>query len=147
LETLGDVFKVLFALAIRGYLIFLLLGFMVYATGLNDGLSKALITLAIFLYFVAPFLIDLFVGFAGAEPITLEDATRAWLERFGLTDGELVNLLVTLGECVAAVCVLVGAILYFTPSSNDLKARGQSLMVRSLILAPILVFFQLAPWL
>ena len=47
IETLGDVFKVLFALYIRGYLIFLLLGFMIYATGLNDGLSKALITLAL----------------------------------------------------------------------------------------------------
>jgi hypothetical protein len=146
-ETLGDVFKVLLALAIRGYLIFLLLGFMIYATTLNDSLSKALITIAILLYFVAPFLIELFAGFAGAEPITLENATRAWLETFGLTDGEFVNLLVTLGECVAAVCVLIGAILYFTPSSNELKARGQSLMVRSLILAPILIFFQIAPWL
>jgi hypothetical protein len=146
-ETLGDTFKVLFALAIRGYLIFLLLGLMVYATGLNDGLSKALITLSIFLYFVAPFLINLFAGFAGTEPITLEDATRAWLETFGLTDSELVNLLVTIGECVAAICVLIGAILYFTPSSNNLKAKGRSLIVRSLILAPILIFFQLTPWL
>ena len=146
IETLGDVFKVLFALAIRGYLIFLLLGFMIYATGLNDGLSKAFITLAVILYFVAPFLIELFAGFAGAEPITHENATRAWLETFGLTDSDFINLLVLTGECVAAVCVLIGAILYFTPSSNELKVRGQSLMVRSLILAPILVFFQLAPW-
>ena len=146
-ETMGDVFKVLLALSIRGYLIFLLLGFMIYATGLNDGLSKALVTMAIILYFVAPFIIEIFAGFAGAEPITLENATRAWLETFGLTDGEFVNLLVVMGECVAAVCVLIGAILYFTPSSHELKARGQSLMVRSLILAPILVFFQLAPWL
>lgn len=146
-ETLGDIFKVLLALSIRGYLIFLLLGFMIYATGLNDGLSKALITIAVLLYFVAPFIIELFAGFAGAEPITLENATRAWLETFGLTDGEFVNILVVIGECVAAVCVLIGAILYFTPSSNELKARGQSLMVRSLILAPILVFFQLTPWL
>jgi hypothetical protein len=146
-DTMGDIFKVFLALAIRGYLIFLLLGFMIYATGLNDGLSKALITMAVFLYFVAPFIIDIFAGFSGAEPITMENATRAWLETFGLTDGEFVSLLVTLGECVAAVCVLTGAILYFTPSSNEHKARGQSLMVRSVILAPILVFFQLAPWL
>jgi hypothetical protein len=147
IEALGDVFKVMLALCIRGYLIFLLLGFMVYATGLNDGLSKTLIALAVFLYFVAPFLIDMFTGFIGTEQITLENATRAWLETFGLTDSEFVNLLVILGECVATVCFLIGAILYFTPSSNELKARGQSLMVRSLILAPILVFFQLAPWL
>ena len=146
-ETMGDVFKVLLALAIRGYLIFLLLGLMIYATGLNDGLSKALITMAVLLYFVAPFIIDIFAGYAGAEPITMENATRAWLETFGLTDSEFVNLLVTLGECVAAVCVLIGAILYFTPSSNEMKSRGQSLIVRSLILAPILVFFQLTPWL
>jgi hypothetical protein len=147
IETLGDIFKVLFALVIRGYLIFLLLGFMIYATGLNDGLSKALITLAVILYFIAPFLIELFAGYAGTEPITLENATRAWLETFGLTDSDFINLLVLTGECVAAVCVLIGAILYFTPSSNELKARGQSLIVRSLILAPILVFFHLAPWL
>lgn len=146
-ETLGDIFKVLLAFSIRGYLVFLLLGFMVYATGLNDGLSKALIILAVFLYVVAPFIIELFTGFMGAEPITLENATRAWLETFGLTDSELVSLLVIFGECIAAVCFLIGAILYFTPSSNELKARGQSLMVRSLILAPILVFFQFAPWL
>jgi hypothetical protein len=118
---------------------------MIYATGLNDGLSKVLITMAVLLYFVAPLILDLFTGFAGAEPITLENATTAWLETFGLTDGEFVNLLVISGECVAAVCVLVGAILYFTPSSSELKDRGQSLMVRSLILAPILIFFQLTP--
>jgi hypothetical protein len=120
---------------------------MIYATGLNDGLSKALITMAIVLYFVAPFLIELFSGFAGTGPITLENATHAWLMTFGLSEGELVNLLITLGECVAAVCVLIGAILYFTPSSSEMKARGQSLMVRSLILAPILIFLQLTPYL
>ncbi|MFX1367593.1 MAG: hypothetical protein ACFFAY_03240, partial [Promethearchaeota archaeon] len=65
----------------------------------------------------------------------------------GMTDAEIVSLLVLLGDMLAATCVLVGAILYFTPSANDLKSRGQSLIVRAIMFAPILAFFHITPWL
>ncbi|MCK4740088.1 MAG: hypothetical protein KAT22_00970, partial [Candidatus Thorarchaeota archaeon] len=80
-------------------------------------------------------------------PITLESATYAWLSLIGMADTELFAIIVFLGDALMALCILIGAILYFTPTSNDLKKRGQSLIVRALILAPVLVFFHLSPWL
>jgi hypothetical protein len=134
------------ALAIRGYLILVLVGFMVYVTGLSDGLGKGLVGFGVVIYVVGPLLLNFFAGVVGVETVTLEGATSAWLSLIGMTDAEIVGLLVLLGDMVAATCVLVGAILYFTPSANDLKSRGQSLMVRALMFAPVLAFFHIAPW-
>jgi hypothetical protein len=64
-----------------------------------------------------------------------------------MTDAELISLLVWLGDAVTAICLLVGAILYFTPNANDMTAKGKSLLVRALMLAPILAFFHVAAWL
>ena len=146
-NTISDILNVFFALAIRGYLIFVLIGFMVYATGLSDGLAKFLVGLGIVLYFVGPLIVNLFAQFSGVETITLESATTAWLQFVGMSDVELISLLVWLGDAVAAICLLVGAILYFTPNANDMTGKGKSLMVRALMLAPILAFFHVAVWL
>ena len=145
--TINQILNVLFALAIRGYLIFVLVGMIIYATGLSDGLAKSLVILGVALYFGGPFIVNLFGQFSGIEIITLESATTAWLHLVGMTDAELVSLLVWMGDAVAAICVLVGAILYFTPNANDMTARGKSLIVRALMLAPILAFFHVAAWL
>jgi len=146
-NTIGEILNVLFALAIRGYLIFVLVGMMIYATSLSDGLAKALVILGIALYFGGPFIVNLFGQFSGIEIITLESATTAWLHLVGMTDAEIISLLVWLGDAVAAICLLVGAILYFTPNANDMTGKGKSLMVRALMLAPILAFFHVAAWL
>ncbi len=146
-NTIGEILNVLFALAIRGYLIFVLLGMMIYATSLSDGLAKSLVVLGVALYFGGPLIVNLFGQFSGVEPVTLESATLAWLQLVGMTDGEIITLLVWLGDGVAAICLLVGAILYFTPTANDMTGKGKSLMVRALMLAPILAFFHVAAWL
>lgn len=147
LNTLGEILNVLFALAIRGYFIFVLIGMMVYATGLSDGLAKSLVILGVALFFGGPIITNLFGYISGVEPITLESATSAWLHLLGMTDAEFVTLLVWFGDAVAAICLLVGSILYFTPTANELTGRGRSLMVRALMLAPLLAFFHVAAWL
>lgn len=146
-STISEILNVFFALAIRGYLIFLLVGMMIYATGLSDGLAKFLVGIGIVLYIGGPFIVNLFGQFSGVETITLESATTAWLHLVGMTDAEIISLLVWLGDAVAAICLLVGTILYFTPNANDMTAKGKSLMVRALMLAPILAFFHVAAWL
>jgi hypothetical protein len=102
--------------------------------------------MGIVIYIVGPFLLNFFAGVVGVEVVTLEGATTAWLSLIGMTDAEIVSLIVLIGDMVAAVCILAGAILYFTPSSNDLKSRGQSLIVRALMFAPVLAFFHIASW-
>lgn len=144
---MGHIYNALFALAIRGYLLLLLAGMIVFATGLNDTLSKILVAFGIFLYFGGPFIVNVLANASSIELVTMESATAVWLEIFGVTDAELVYIFVWLGEAVAGICCLTGAILYFTPSTRELKSRGQSLIVRSLILAPFLVFFHMAPYL
>lgn len=144
-QTVELILNVLYALSVRGYLILVLVGFIIYASGVSDGLSKVLVAFGVVLYFVGPIILDLFAGFTGVESMTLETATSAWLALFGLTDTALLAILVTTGGIVAAVCFLVGVILYFTPTSNDLKSRGYSLMVRASILVPILTFFHVTP--
>jgi hypothetical protein len=144
---LGDVLNVLFALAISGYLIMILIGLMIFATGLSDGFSKILVGLGIALYFGGPFIVNLIGQFNGIEPVTLESATAVWLRIVGMTDAELITILVWLGDAIACICLLAGAILYFTPAANDLASRGKSMMVRAMMLAPVLAFFHVAAWL
>jgi hypothetical protein len=146
MDLTGLMLNVLFALVIRGYLLLVLVGFMIYVTGLSDGLGKTLVIMGVAIYILGPFVLDIFAGILGTGPISLEGATSAWLSLIGMTDAELVFLLVTIGDIVAAVCILSGAIMYFTPLSGDLKSRGQSLIVRALLFAPILTFFHVAPW-
>ena len=143
--AMAQILNVMFALAIRGYLLLLLVGLILYTTGLSDGLSKVLVAFGIGLYFGGPLIVNLVASFSTIAPVTMESATFAWLQLFGMTDAEIVYVLVWVGEAVAGICCLAGAILYFTPSTKDFKSRGQSLIVRSLILAPILVFFHITP--
>ena len=144
---IGDILNVVYVLAIRGYLIFVLIGLMIFATGFSDGLAKGLVSFGIILYFGGPFIVNLFAQFSGVEPITLEGATIAWLRIVGMTDAELITVLIWLGDAIASLCLLAGAVLYFTPSAKDLESRGKSLMVRALMFAPILAFFHVAAWL
>lgn len=144
---IGDILNVAYVLAIRGFLIFVLIGLMIFATGFSDGLSKGLVAFGIILYFGGPFIVNLFGQFSGVEPITLESASTVWLRVVGMTDAELIAVLVWLGDAIASMCLLAGAVLYFTPSAKDMESRGKSLMVRALMFAPILAFFHVAAWL
>jgi len=146
-DFISFVLNIMLALSIRGYLIFVLIGLIIYMTGLSDGLSKTLVIAGIALYLISPIILGVLVDAARVTPITLESATCAWLNLVGIADTELIAILVFLGDALMALCILIGAILYFTPASNNLKKRGQSLIVRALILAPVLAFFHLSPWL
>lgn len=146
-STIDTILNVLYALAVRGYLLLLLVGLIVFATGLCDGFAKMSVAIGILLYLIGPYVLSIFGNLAGVEQFTLEKATIAWLGIFGMTDVEMVHFLVWIGDIILGVCILAGVIMYFTPSSKDLKTRGHSLIVRSLILAPVLVYFHLTAWL
>ncbi len=139
-NALRTLLSIAYAFALHGYLILVLLGFMVYATGLSDGTAKSLVLFGVFLFFAGPMTANFLAGFIGVDPITEADATAAFLSFFGMLEGEFLSLLVLFGDGVMAICIVVGAILYFNPTSNDLKSRGHSLMVRGVILAAVLSF-------
>ncbi|MFX1602842.1 MAG: hypothetical protein ACFFCK_05100 [Promethearchaeota archaeon] len=147
LELADLILNLALAFVLRGYLVFVLVGFMVYVTGLSDGLAKGLIVAGVVLYIAGPPLLDYFVDIAGVDPLTLEGAKVAWLDVIGMTDAEFIHTLVTIGDIIVAVAILAGAILYFTPLAGDLKSRGQSLIVRAILLAPVLGFFHVTAWL
>jgi len=120
---------------------------MIYVTGVSDGFSKTLVIAGIFLFAAGPYILNLFADMAGMGALNLENATMIWYSTFGLADSDLFGILITIGDIEAAVCILTGAILYFTPTSTDLNSRGHSLIVRGIIFLPILAFLHIAPWL
>lgn len=144
--TTTQVLNALYALSIRGYLILVLVGLIIYATGISDGLAKTLVIFGIATYILGPIIVNLFADFSAVEPVTPQSATSTWLDMFGMSDADMIYLIVWIGDIVVAVCCLAGAILYFTPTANDLTNRGKSLIIRALILAPVLVFFHVAPY-
>ncbi|MHA1864595.1 MAG: hypothetical protein ACTSWA_12560 [Candidatus Thorarchaeota archaeon] len=145
-STLTLILNVVYAIAIRGYLIFVLIGFIVYATTYGDGLGKFLVGAGFFLYFAGPLLANLFAQAAAIEPLTFESATLTWLGFFGMSDADMIYTVVWFGSAVAAICCLTGAILYFTKAAGDFESKGKSLIIRSLILFAILSFFHVAPY-
>ncbi|MFW9909096.1 MAG: hypothetical protein ACFFEF_11005 [Candidatus Thorarchaeota archaeon] len=146
LGVIETILNLLYAVSVNGYLLFILIGFMVYTTGLSDGFAKGLVVTGIGIYFVGPMFANFLASAAGLGMLSFDNATATWYGVFGLYESQLVALLIAIGDIVAAVCVLVGAILYFNPTSGDLKSRGHSLVVRALIFAPILAFLHIAPW-
>ncbi|MFW9850956.1 MAG: hypothetical protein ACFFF4_17650 [Candidatus Thorarchaeota archaeon] len=146
LGAMEVILNLVYAFAVNGYLILILLGFMIYTTGLYDGLSKTLVVGGIALYIVGPTIATTLASAAGIGALSFESATATWYGLFGIYESDLVAVLLIIGDFVAAVCIVVGAILYFTPTSGDLSSRGHSLIVRALIFAPILAFLHLMPW-
>lgn len=144
LETLLNLF---YALAVNGYLILVLVGFMIFATGLSDSTAKGLVIGGIFLFIAGPMITNYFANMAGLGALTVESATTTFYGLFGMYESQFIALLVLIGDGVMAICILVGAILYFNPTSGELKARGHSLIVRGIMLAPILAFMHLVPFL
>lgn len=135
-----------YAISIRGYLIFILIGFIVYTTTYADGLAKFLVVAGFFLYFAGPILADVFAQLATVELVTFESATSVWVNFFGIPDADLIYTIMLIGDAVAAICCLTGAILYFTKAASDLESQGKSLIIRSLILLAILSYFYVAPY-
>ncbi|MFW9845066.1 MAG: hypothetical protein ACFFEV_10855 [Candidatus Thorarchaeota archaeon] len=146
LPTMENILTVLYAVAIRGYLIFLLIGFIIYATTYADGLGKFMVAAGVFLFFVGPLIINGLAQLATLETISLESATLAWTNLVGMPDAEIIYPMVWIGDLVAAICLLTGAILYFTKTAGDMEIKGKSLIIRSLILFAILSYFHIAPF-
>ena len=140
------ILNLVYAFAVNGYLILILIGFMIYTTGLYDGFSKSLVVAGIAFYIVGPTIATSLAGAAGIGALTFESASATWYSLFGIYQTELVAILLIIGDFVAAACCVIGAILYFTPTSGDFKSRGHSLIVRALIFAPILAFLHIAPY-
>jgi hypothetical protein len=141
LDMLDKALHALYALSVRGYIVFILAGMMIYATSLGDGTAKGLIIGGIALYFLGPFVVTYMMNVAGLGPIDTEKAEVVWRGLFGIGDLDILALSLMIGDALVAVLLLAGAILYFTPSSKDLKNKGQSIITRSLVLSPVLVFF------
>ena len=146
LSTITFLLNAFYAISIRGYLIFILIGFIVYATTYVDGLAKFLVGAGFFLYFGGPILANVLAQIATVELVTFESATSVWLTSFGMSDADLIYTIVLIGNAVAAICCLTGAILYFTKAAGDLESQGKSMIIRSLILLAILSFFYVAPY-
>jgi hypothetical protein len=145
LPTLETILTVLYAVAIRGYLIFLLIGFIIYTTTYGDGFGKFFVGAGFFFYFAGPLLVNLFAQLATIELVSFESATLAWTNLVGMPDADIIYTIVWIGDLVGAICLLTGAILYFTKAAGDLESKGKSLIIRSLILFAILSYFHLAP--
>ncbi len=146
LPTLENILTVLYAVAIRGYLIFLLIGFIVYTTTYADGLGKFMVGAGVFLYFGGPIIVNALAQLATLEIVSFEAATMAWANLVGMPDADLIYTMVWIGDLVGAICLLTGAILYFTKAAGDLETKGKSLIIRSLILFAILSYFLIAPF-
>lgn len=119
---------------------------MIFATGLSDGLSKHLVGFGIGVYFLGPYVVRAVAGYCDVTPANPHDAGLMWYRIIGLSYLELISLLVILAEIIVAVVILTGAILYFTPSSSDLKSKGHSLIIRGIVLGSILAFIHVIPW-
>jgi hypothetical protein len=145
LPTAEQVLTVFYGVAIRGYLILLLIGFIVYTTTYVDGLGKFMVAAAFFFYFGGPIVVNLIADVATVGPITFEAATQAWTNLIGMPDADFIFTVVWIGDLVGAICLLSGAILYFTKTANDLEAKGKSLIIRSFILFAVLSYFHVAP--
>ncbi|MGY5880917.1 MAG: hypothetical protein RTV31_11740 [Candidatus Thorarchaeota archaeon] len=146
LPTLEQILTVLYAVAIRGYLIFLLVGFIVYTTTYADGLGKFMVGAGVFLYFAGPIIINSVAQLATLEHVSLETATLAWINLVGMPDADIIWTMLWIGDLAGAICLLTGAILYFTKAAGDLETKGKSLIIRSLILFAILSYFHIAPF-
>ncbi len=120
LSTITFLLNAFYAISIRGYLIFILIGFIVYATTYVDGLAKFLVVAGFFLYFAGPIIANVFAQLATVELVTFESATSVWIDSFGMSDADLIYTIVLIGNAVAAICCLTGAILYFTKAAGDL---------------------------
>jgi len=146
LGILSFLLNMFYALSIRGYLIFILIGFIIYTTTYGDGPGKFMVAVGFFLFFAGPLIANVFAHFTAVDLVTFESATHTWLSFFGMSDAELIYTIVWIGDAVGAICCLTGAILYFTKTANDLESKGKSLIIRSLILFAILSFFHVAPY-
>jgi hypothetical protein len=136
----------LYGLAVRGYLLFILVGLIVFMTGLSDGLSKGLIVIGAIIYIAGPYLVSFFAGIAHVEAPTFETAIAAWPAFFGGTGSDMLTMMVFLANILFSICLLSGVVLYFTPTSHDLNTKGHSLIVRAAMMAPVLIFFNISPW-
>jgi len=135
-----------YAISIRGYLIFILIGFIIYTTTYVDGLAKFLVGAGFFFYFGGPILANVLAQIATVELVTFESATSVWINIFGMSDADLIYTIVLIGNAVAAICCLTGAILYFTKAAGNLESQGKSLIIRSLILLAVLSYYYVAPY-
>ena len=106
-STLTLILNVFYALSIRGYLIFLLIGFIIYTTTYADGFGKFFVGLALFLFFAGPLVINVFAQLAAVEEVTFQSATTTWLGFFGMSDADMIFTIMWFGDAVGAICCLL----------------------------------------
>ena len=78
LGAMEVILNLVYAFAVNGYLILILLGFMIYTTGLYDGISKTLVIIGIALYIVGPTI---------ATPLLVRQALVSFLSKLLLLLG------------------------------------------------------------
>ncbi len=143
LEIMTRILNVAYALSIRGYFLLIIIGLTIYATGLNDAFSKFLVVGGVVISIIGPPIVLYFGSIVGVEGITVESADIAWYSFLSLSDIEMLRMFLALCSLIVSLCLLIGSILYFTPSNPDLKTRGQSLIVRAIICVSVFAFIQL----
>ncbi len=145
LDSFGSGLQTIYIFVVRLYFIFVVLGFIIYATTLHDSVAKILVSFGIIAFFIGP----VFVGLLTESPmavIMLADGDVMLMDLIGMTDGDLMFLMLAFGDLVAAICILTGLIMYFTQPSREMIDRGRTLIVRSLILLVVIGFFYTLPF-
>ncbi|MCF2135738.1 MAG: hypothetical protein K9W43_00690 [Candidatus Thorarchaeota archaeon] len=146
LDSMGAALHVLYIFIVRLYFIFIVLGFIVYATTLHDSMAKVLVSFGIIAFFVGPVFASLATGSPMAAAI-LADGDVMLMDLIGMNDGDLMFLLLAFADLVGAICILGGAIMRFTQPSSEMTERGTSLIVRGIILLCVCVFMYTQPFL
>ncbi len=143
LHTMSGILNVAYAFSIRGYIMLIIIGMTLYVTGLNDLFSKFLVVGGTVISIIGPPLVLYIGSIARVEGITAENADMAWAFFLSFSDMEILRIIFILCSLVVSLCMLVGSILYFTPSSPELKTRGHSLIVRTFICVAVFLFLHM----
>ncbi len=146
LDTVSEALRFLYVFITRWYFIFVVLGFIVYATTLYDSTAKVMVSFGIIAFFIGPFMAGLIAGMPLGSTV-VADGNVMMMDVFGMTDGDLMFLLLSFADLVAATCILIGAIMHFTQPSHDMIERGKSLMTRGIILLFVCVIMYAQPFL
>ncbi|MHA1771346.1 MAG: hypothetical protein ACTSYL_06980 [Candidatus Thorarchaeota archaeon] len=146
LDSMGAALRIFYIFIVRLYFIFIVLGFIIYATTLHDSMAKVLVSFGIVAFFIGPVIASLVTGSPMAAAI-LADGNVLLMDLIGMSDGDLMFLLLAFADLVGGICILVGAIMHFTQPSREMVERGNSLIVRGIILLCVCVFMYTQPFL
>ncbi len=144
-DTVYNILVVAYVLCVRFYYVFLVIGLVVYASTLSDSAAKGSIIIGIVFYVLG----NILGTIVDVENIALLLANVDFIpaQLLKLSDVETLPLVYAFGSAICAICVLVGAITYFTHLSPEMERTGKRLIVRSLIVLTIFVSLSAVIWL